>query len=285
MDLPKATHRDKSSLLFWLRPIGFPGRVAMGFSLKNEDVVKHLTNLDEICLENLEVRCIVGIFPRERVEPQPLTLRIKLFLDCRRAARESSLSYSVDYGVMAQDVALLLQSSQFKLLETAAEAVAYYLLNWSSLEPEKVDIKAVQVSIEKPKALTGQTFPRVTVLRRKQEVLWQATAGFHLIYNNVDTVIMKTRLEPGAAMQLRNYDGAYVCDVPLGDGFTIGQSRWSTRLGMERQAGEVIPVANCSVRPQILLTIIRRRHESSDLSIQFNNYFCSLDKSAMEFLN
>lgn len=105
--------------------------------------------MDEICVHGLTLQCIVGIHPHERVTEQPLRLDLTLGLDTREAARTGKISRTIHYGDVAEQVAALLRFRRYRLLEAAAEEVAWMLL---SIYPR---LERVKLRVQKPRALDG----------------------------------------------------------------------------------------------------------------------------------
>ncbi|MFY7928435.1 MAG: dihydroneopterin aldolase, partial [Oligoflexus sp.] len=56
--------------------------------------------LDEIRLQDLQVRCMIGIYPEEAVRTQALRLQLSLYLDTRAAALSGQLDQTVDYAAL-----------------------------------------------------------------------------------------------------------------------------------------------------------------------------------------
>ena len=75
----------------------------------------------------MTVECVICVYGGERHRTQPVTVKLELFLDTRGAST-AGLSGTVDYARLAGEVRFLLESCRFKLLETAAEALARYIL-------------------------------------------------------------------------------------------------------------------------------------------------------------
>src|SRR5947207_14015874 len=83
---------------------------------------------DVIAIEGLSVDCVVGVYPHERSVPQPLLIDLRMALDTSRAGESQRLRMTVDYAQVASQIAFLLQSCRFHMLETAAHALTRYLL-------------------------------------------------------------------------------------------------------------------------------------------------------------
>ena len=84
--------------------------------------MKRSTDLIE--LKRLEVECIIGVYPRERIQTQPLVVHLALETDSRVAGRGGGLASTIDYSQIAGEVKFLLEGCRFELIEEAAEAIA-----------------------------------------------------------------------------------------------------------------------------------------------------------------
>jgi dihydroneopterin aldolase len=134
---------------------------------------------DVIRLEGLRADCIVGVYPGERLRPQPLELELALSLDTRRAALEGRIRQTVDYGRIAGEIRFILTSCRFSMLETAAETLCRYLLAPPVEDQGRVQIEAVGLRIAKPKALAETCLPSLEVYRAKDEYVYaQEQKGF-----------------------------------------------------------------------------------------------------------
>lgn len=121
--------------------------------------------LDEIRVHGLVLQCIVGTLPHERVNEQPLCIHLTLGLDTRDAARSGKISRTVHYGDVAEQVSLLLRFRRYRLLEAAAEEIAWMLL---SVHPR---LEWVKVRVEKPQALAGlAAAASLTLTRTRQDL-------------------------------------------------------------------------------------------------------------------
>jgi dihydroneopterin aldolase len=125
---------------------------------------------DIIALQDLRVTCLVGIHPHERITPQPLVVQLKLYFERKPGHFGRTLVESLDYSFVCGDVAFLLEAAQFQLLETAVEAICATLLMTPPPDRPSIRPDAVEVSIQKPQALSGKAVPVVTVLRHAEEM-------------------------------------------------------------------------------------------------------------------
>lgn len=119
--------------------------------------------LDAISLRDLAVSCVIGVHPEEKIRPQSLRLDLRLYLDTSAAALSGILSRTVDYSLVAKELTFILEHSRFRLLESAAEALAVYLL--TPAPGTEALIAAVDIEIKKPEALGGIAEPSVRIFR------------------------------------------------------------------------------------------------------------------------
>ncbi|MBL6865961.1 MAG: dihydroneopterin aldolase, partial [Flavobacteriales bacterium] len=69
---------------------------------------------DTIGLASMQLECVVGIHAHERMAPQPLHVALELHFDRRPNAFGTSLADSVDYSVVAGEVAFILHVGKFR---------------------------------------------------------------------------------------------------------------------------------------------------------------------------
>lgn len=102
---------------------------------------------DEIFIHNLVVQTIIGVLPEERKKLQPVELDIVLKTDIRPAAQSQNLADTLDYAAIASGLSAYIQSTQYLLLETLADAIVHWLWDFSS------SINEVVLELRKPKAV------------------------------------------------------------------------------------------------------------------------------------
>ncbi|WP_271611671.1 dihydroneopterin aldolase [Bradyrhizobium sp. CCBAU 21362] len=71
-----------------------------------------------IVIADLEVECIIGIYPHERVTPQKLLFDVRLDLDIGEAAAVDSIGSTTDYDDIAQIVSSCAMNGRYQLVET-----------------------------------------------------------------------------------------------------------------------------------------------------------------------
>ena len=73
-----------------------------------------IKDFDTVGLTAMHLECIVGIHPHERLTPQPLKIELELHFDRRPNAFGKTLSDSVDYSVVAGEVAFVFEVGKFQ---------------------------------------------------------------------------------------------------------------------------------------------------------------------------
>jgi len=114
--------------------------------------------LDKIRIQDLLLRCIVGINPDERENKQDVVLNITLFADLTKAAASDEIDDTVNYRTIKNQVIELVESSSFYLVEKLAGEIAEVCLGNDLVE-------AVRVSVEKPGALRFARSVGVEIMR------------------------------------------------------------------------------------------------------------------------
>ena len=116
--------------------------------------------LDRLHIRDLRARCVIGVYPRERRQPQDVIINITLHADLRRAGRSDRLADSVDYKRVKLAVLALVERSSFRLLERLAAGIAEICL----AEPR---VRRVDVSVQKPGALRFARCSEVEITREQ----------------------------------------------------------------------------------------------------------------------
>lgn len=112
--------------------------------------------LDRIRLTGIAATGRHGLLPEERRDGQQFLADVVVHLDTRRAAARDDLTYSVDYGRLAQEVHAVLAGEPADLIETVAERIAATVLAHPG-------VLAVDVAVHKPQAPITVPFGDVVV--------------------------------------------------------------------------------------------------------------------------
>ena len=117
--------------------------------------------MDFIHIRDLSLRCIIGIFPEERVTLQEVVLNLRLATPAvAAAARTDRIEDTIDYKTLKQRLITFVEASSFNLIETLADRVAALCLE----DPRTLE---VQVTVDKPGALRFTRSVAVEVTRRR----------------------------------------------------------------------------------------------------------------------
>ena len=190
---------------------------------------------DVISIEGLSVDCVVGVYPHERTEPQPLRVDLQIALDTAQAGAQQRLRMTVDYAMIASQIAFLLQSCRFHLLETAAHALTRYLLAPPALGEDRPRLQEVTLRLTKPMALGGNGVPSLEVTRTAADVkLGLETKPFgtvDVVHETRSEGIYRLNVAPGRSIPLHVHRVMNESEMILGDGLLLN--------GRSTVAGEV----------------------------------------------
>lgn len=116
--------------------------------------------MDIIRIHALELDCIVGLRPEERLSTQRVRVDVAMGLDTREAGRTGRISATLDYDRVAHDITALLQFRRYRLIEVATEELALMILTAYPLA------EWVELRLEKPGALSGRARAASVEVRR-----------------------------------------------------------------------------------------------------------------------
>ena len=115
---------------------------------------------DWIHLRQVEVRCVLGVYPAERKKPRKVRLDVSLECDMRAAATSDHLEDTLNYEVVEAEAIAIAKQGDFFLIETLAERVAEACLKYAQ-------VRSVRVVVDKPGALPHTQSVAVEITRRK----------------------------------------------------------------------------------------------------------------------
>ncbi|AYN33361.1 dihydroneopterin aldolase [Streptomyces albus] len=122
-----------------------------------------MIRVDRVALRGLRARGHHGVFPQEREEGQTFVVDLVLGLDTRPAAATDDLTRTVHYGIVAEEVAAIVQGEPVDLIETLAARIAESCLRHEGVEE-------VEVCVHKPQAPITVPFDDVTVTITRSRV-------------------------------------------------------------------------------------------------------------------
>ena len=80
--------------------------------------------IDSIHIERLELDCLIGVNPWERLAKQRITVDIAMDVDLSAVGKSDSIRDTVDYSVVAKAVTAEVNSSNYILVEALAARIA-----------------------------------------------------------------------------------------------------------------------------------------------------------------
>ena len=103
--------------------------------------------MNTISIVDLEITCIIGILPNERVKEQTLLLNINLDVDIGDSTFADEINETIDYTKIAEMATQLAITKKYKLIESFCRD-----LNNLFLDTFKV-IQKTRITVKKPNAL------------------------------------------------------------------------------------------------------------------------------------
>ena len=118
---------------------------------------------DEIRIEDLLVRTIIGLNGNERHDRQDVLVNLTLFVDTRLSGKSDDITDApVNYRTLTKNVIAAVEGSSFRLLERLAAEVAAVCLAEQGVE-------RVRVSVAKPAALRFARSVAVVIERGQED--------------------------------------------------------------------------------------------------------------------
>jgi len=103
--------------------------------------------MNTISIVDLEITCIIGILPNERVKEQTLLLNINLDVDIGDSTFADDINETIDYTIIAEMATQLAITKKYNLIESFCKD-----LNNLFLETFQV-IQQTRITVKKPNAL------------------------------------------------------------------------------------------------------------------------------------
>jgi len=101
---------------------------------------------DIIHIQGIETTSIIGVYPHEKINKQPVIVDLKIYTNIKLAAKSENIEDTCDYANITKFIMSYLNNNNFNLIETMAENLADILQKEFHLN--KLDLK-----ISKPMAL------------------------------------------------------------------------------------------------------------------------------------
>ncbi|MGE3313475.1 MAG: dihydroneopterin aldolase [Planctomycetaceae bacterium] len=118
---------------------------------------------DQILINDLFLRTIIGINDDERTDRQDVLVNLILDVDTRAAGRSDDINDAVNYRTIAKQVIELVETSRFFLVEHMADEIARVCL-------KDARVTRVRVRVEKPAALRFARSVGVSIERTRNDL-------------------------------------------------------------------------------------------------------------------
>lgn len=117
---------------------------------------------DRVYVHDIEVECLIGTEPGERLGHQTVLIDVDVVCDCRPAGRSDDLTDALDYVRLVEVVQDRAAASRFRLLEALGEDLAASLLG------ALPTAEAVHLRLTKPAAIPGIPLVGIEIERRRE---------------------------------------------------------------------------------------------------------------------
>jgi dihydroneopterin aldolase len=149
-------------------------------------------------------------------------LDLYLELDTRTAGERERLRDSVDYAALTTQLAFLLGACRFRMLETAAHALARYLLLPPALGERRAQIEALRLRLTKPSALGGRALPYLEICRDVSDVALQTEVSkfgrVDIVLETSEAGIYRLNVAPGESIPLHVHRQMRESELVLSEG-------------------------------------------------------------------
>jgi dihydroneopterin aldolase len=109
-------------------------------------IANERNNVDKLFIRELRVEAIIGFWEWERRVKQIVSIDLEIGTDAKAAARADEVDAALNYERLAERVLEFVGASQYKLVETLAEAIAKIVV-------AEFGAVWVKVSVAKPGAI------------------------------------------------------------------------------------------------------------------------------------
>ena len=181
--------------------------------------------LDKLSLRGMRFDCIVGLFDFERNTPQPVELDVSLYFDTRAAAHHDKLNDTVDYSRLLGELRFVLTAGRFRLIESAAEAVAAWILMPPSTDVPRPQVQEVDVRLSKLVALSGKAVPTLEIHRTRDDFPLRTETkhfGFvDIVFETKECGVYRERIHPRTVLPTHVHQHLDESELVLGSGLLL----------------------------------------------------------------
>jgi dihydroneopterin aldolase len=104
-----------------------------------------MAEMDIIFIEELRLKTLVGIHPREKALPQTVEISLEIGVSTANAGSSDDIRDTVDYTIVVERLRQELSAQQFNLLEKLAEHIADLLLKEFACQHVKVSVAKIGI--------------------------------------------------------------------------------------------------------------------------------------------
>ena len=126
------------------------------------DTKEQFAKFDKIRINDLLLRCIIGVNDWERTQKQDVLINVILVTDLKLPCQTDNLEDSVDYKEIKKEIIAMVEDSSFNLIERLAGEIAKICLSHSA-------VNAVWVRVDKPGALRFAKSVGVEIFRTRTD--------------------------------------------------------------------------------------------------------------------
>ena len=123
-----------------------------------------LPHPDIVFIKNLALDVIIGIYPNERTNLQPITLNLEMQWDNRPSANAEDIRLTLDYEKVSNYIKDFAKNSAFLLVETFTEMLAKKLIF-------EFNIPALTIELNKLTAIAQTDAVGVRIYREKDHYI------------------------------------------------------------------------------------------------------------------
>ncbi len=118
--------------------------------------------MDTVFIEGLRVDAKIGVYGWERNIRQPLIFDLQMSFDLKQAGLSDDVADALDYGAVSELVVVLVEASDFQLIEAVAEKVMEQL--FQSFAMTEIDL-----TLRKPTAVRKAQAVGIRLKRSRQD--------------------------------------------------------------------------------------------------------------------
>lgn len=224
--------------------------------------------MDSISLNHLQLDCIIGIYSQERKLPQPLQCSVTAWLDLRQACHSGQIQQTLDYGRLYGEIRFILLNGNFKMLETAADALARYILAPPLPTVKRPQIAAVDVQLSKLKALDHTTVADIQIHRQHSDFAFTSEKTefgcVDLIHESIDCGLYRLRIAPYGEIPAHFHNKMHEAEMALTEGLLLQETALEAGLMRCWPKGFVHRYQNMTAEEQVILCLDRPRFNRDD---------------------